>query len=234
MRGFLGMIHYEGFKGIKLLTIATFLLCAGFLVGSTRPVCAGMSFEERLGYLSLWPGGRIPVLISDHFTSDQQRLVIRPALGMWAGRTQSAIQFSTAAATDTHYLHILTRSEFMKIRGETNPPTCGSWGPQTNGKTYLWLTAPDCINLPSVFHEIGHAIGLGHEHLRPDRQCYMTIQACNPDFRENAPVGFFDYFSIMHSQPVLNVSTPRSSSVPLPWNTPAGLSNGDIDTVRAL
>ncbi len=226
--------YYEGSKGNKLLTIATLLLCVGFLVGSTLPVYAGMSFEERLGFLSLWPGGRIPVLISDHFTSDQQRLVIRPALGNWEANTRWAIQFSTPLATDTRYLFILPRSWFMKIRGEANPPTCGSWGPQPKGATYLWLTPPDCINPWSVTHEVGHAIGLGHEHLRPDRQFYMTIKASNPDPVENAPVGFFDYFSIMHSQPVLDVSTPRSSSVPLPWKTPSGPSNGDIDTVRAL
>jgi len=64
----------------------------------------------------------------------------------------------------------------------------------------------------------------------------MTIKNCCPDFRENAPVGFFDHFSIMHQHHLLHpsISIPRSSSVPYPWPLPTVLSKGDIDTVRAL
>jgi hypothetical protein len=219
---------------LVIFTIATLLLCLSFLVGSARPIYAGMSFEERLDYMSLWPGGRIPIVISSKFIIDGKiDTAIAAALYAWGVQTHAAIQFPYKTAADNRYLYILTPEEFKDRTKETAPSVCGSWGPQTQKVTYLWLTKPNCLNLWSVFHELGHTIGLGHEHLRPDRAGYMTIKACNPDFRENAPVGFFDYFSIMHSEPVLQNSTSRSS-FPSPWNTPKTLSKGDIDTVRAL
>ncbi|XP_046689140.1 zinc metalloproteinase dpy-31-like [Homalodisca vitripennis] len=35
--------------------------------------------------------------------------------------------------------------------------------------------SPECINFRSVVHQIGHAMGFGHEHQRIDRDCYVKI-----------------------------------------------------------
>ena len=220
---------------LVIFTLTTLLLCVGFLVDSTRPVYAGMSFVEGV-WLTLWPGGRIPFKISPSLMTDGKiDKTIAAALYSWGVQTHSAITFQPVVSTDNRWVHIMTRSEFMNLpQGKGEQPTCGSWGPQPQGATYTWLTKPDCVNMWSVLHEVGHVMGLGHEHLRPDRQGYMTIKAYNPDFRENAPVGFFDHFSIMHSHPVLQASIPRSSSIPTPWPLPIDLSKGDKDTVRAL
>ncbi|KAG8283790.1 Meprin A subunit beta-like [Homalodisca vitripennis] len=35
--------------------------------------------------------------------------------------------------------------------------------------------SPECINFRSIVHQIGHAMGFGHEHQRIDRDCYVKI-----------------------------------------------------------
>ncbi len=235
------------------------LVCSlGLLVVSAQPVFAGMGGDEDPGppwpnYWDLWSGGIVPVLISESFTQDQKD-TIRGALNTWRDQTGYAVQFdeiSPGGVLPSRYVHILTRAEFIALpEGSGDPPLCGSFWPQPAGRpTFTWLTVPDCINKETVLHEIGHAIHLHHEHMRPDRAFYMTFEIPYvprswepylqpdpwPDCTGPYPVGFFDYYSIMHVWPALPPhSTPLSSDVPptLTWQN--HLSAGDIDTVRAL
>jgi hypothetical protein len=158
------------------------LVCSlGLLLGPPQPVSAGLGGEEEPGplpgYFSLWPEGRMDVLISKSFTKPEKRMIAL-ALLTWGYATEHAVRFyeisQKPASPDSRYVHILTPSEFAAETGEAQPTGCGSWGPHTNGPTYLWLQQPDCPNdLPSILHESGHTIGLGHEHLRLDRNFYM-------------------------------------------------------------
>lgn len=214
-------------------TRAVLLLCLTLLVRCSATVYAGQSFDEKLTYHRLWPDGRVPFRLSETFTPIE-RWTIGKALFAWQMRTHSAVRFDWVTGTfPSEYVHILTPQELKTLTGQ-KVSGCGAWGPQATKVTYLWLARPDCINEPTVIHEAGHTIGLGHEHLRLDRDLYMTFRGSSPDPREESPVGFFDYASIMHSQPVLAGALPRSSSIPLPWTTPSGLSEGDVDTIRAL
>ena len=98
-------------------------------------------------------------------------------------------------------------------------------------------------------HEMGHTIGLLHEHQRPDRGNYITLNLKNADL-PNVPgnftlfsydyqiIGLYDYASVMHycafcfskaNQPVLE-SIPAG----IPLGNEVGYSAGDVDQIERL
>lgn len=70
----------------------------------------------------------------------------------------------------------------------------------------LQLQSPGCVSIGIAVHELGHALGLAHEHSRPDRDSYLIINWANirpaavhnfetTDEPDNTP---YDYLSVMH------------------------------------
>lgn len=83
---------------------------------------------------------------------------------------------------------------------------CASWIGRQGGAQTVWA-APSCSS-GSMMHEIGHALGLEHEHTRPDRDQHIKIRWENIDVDKSANFdisqtdkqyyGDYDFASIMH------------------------------------
>ena len=107
----------------------------------------------------------------------------------------------------------------------------------------------------TILHELGHTIGLHHEHMRPDRDHYIQVHKDNvrlitgwdeqtinenfdpqPDF--GVMVGDYDTQSIMHYPGQLpGIDLPLFSKVKEDIASIGGkghLSRGDIETVNTL
>jgi len=144
---------------------------------------------------AVWEDGIVPYYIDPAL----QPFVIenvKTAIDTWndvAGISLVSID-PASANSPVDYLH------FTPANG------CASWIGRQGGAQPIW-TAPSCSS-GSMMHEIGHALGLEHEHTRPDRDQYISInwqnieaeKARNFDISgsERQTYGPYDYASIMH------------------------------------
>lgn len=125
-------------------------------------------------------------------------------------------------------------------------------GRQAHQPQGLSLTTDCLMEFNLVLHEIGHTIGLLHEHTRPDRDDYIDILYDNiyrgfrnqfeiedPDLLDTLGVGY-DYNSVMHYRPDAfgNISTSGITIVADKPNIPIGpgqeLSTLDAKKINIL
>jgi len=124
---------------------------------------------------------------------------------------------------------------------------CASWIGRQGGPQSVW-TANSC-STGSMIHEIGHALGLEHEHTRPDRDQYISINWNNIDTErlsnfdisqsDKVNLGPYDYESIMHygeyffsSNGERTIETLMGDGVQIGQREAP--SQGDIDAIAAL
>lgn len=145
---------------------------------------------DRVG--SVWPDGIVPYTISDDF-SDDQRVEVEAAIEHWNTRTIMRLRPMTAA--DVNFVR------FEPAEGSCRSDT----GRQPRGQS-VRCDVLDGFHRGNVIHEIGHAVGFRHEHARPDRDMFVTVQEENiePDATGNFDISTgrvltgYDYGSIMH------------------------------------
>lgn len=158
-------------------------------------------FQSRgVGLTSLfnrWPDGKIiyeaPTLADNSLV---QVARIAEAIEHWTenSRLEFIERTSANAAQYPNYI------KFTDSNG------CGSFVGMQGGEQGVFLS--DNCSVGSVVHEIGHAIGLFHEHTRTDRDSFITVDFNEiSDSAENNfnridigadTYGEYDYGSIMH------------------------------------
>ncbi len=187
--------------------------------------------------IELWPevGGvyQIPYTIEASATN------LNAALSYFNSTLSGVIQF-VPQTNQTNYVT-------FDFAGQDPTGVCESSVGMVGGQQIVG-GSPSCT-LATLVHEMGHVVGLLHEHQRPDRNTFIVFNEANVDkpwiagnfdfFSYNYQmIGLYDYASIMHYPPFsfTKNNLPVLESIPpgIPLSNQTGYSIGDIDAIKRL
>ncbi|KAL8624486.1 hypothetical protein ACOMHN_053029 [Nucella lapillus] len=143
-----------------------------------------------------WPNGVIPYEFSPSM-GNKQKAMIQQAMDIWEKSTCIRFQPVTDRLRNPDRVYFTDKSQ-----------ACSSHVGKNGGQQAITLAA-GCWAEKVILHELGHAIGLIHEHQRPDRDQHVTILPENviPNFQNEfmmfppsavSSEVLYDYRSIMH------------------------------------
>lgn len=172
-----------------------------------------------------WPGGRVPYDIIGFAEDDLGAL--EQAMRDW--EAVASVAFVPRASDDLAYLRIIE----ITADGITAGRSYVGLQPADIQPQPLELVKP--VSLGTARHELGHALGMWHEHQRPDRDAYIKLLPDNSvmsadQFKVNYdPIDVtlalwtndYDIHSVMHYSSINGASRANSSGNFLPVLTAA-------------
>ena len=174
-----------------------------------------------------WPDGRVPYVI-DPDVRDPER--IHEAIEEWNSKTVITLLPRTA---EPDYV----RFQFAESGN------CRSRVGKVGGEQAIRVPRFGC-STSTFTHEIGHAVGLWHEHEREDRDEYLMVldenrvNAASPALIADHPAsGPYDYLSVMHYSALAFSDNGKAVLETIPPGMPlriGRLSAGDIDGVARM
>nr|BAM93569.1 hatching enzyme [Apeltes quadracus] len=184
-------------------------------------------------YSCLWQRGasgfvEVPYVIIGDYDSSERREI---SAAMDEFKAKTCIHF-VPRGSEAAYLSLETRSG------------CSSLVGRIGDKQAVSLQRFGCVQKGIIQHELMHALGFYHEHTRPDRDNYVTIQWDNIDsamqynFKKQDSDTLntkYDYSSVMHYGKTAFAKPGTQAITPIPDpNVPIGqrMTLSDIDLLR--
>ncbi|MCP4129640.1 MAG: hypothetical protein GY754_01370 [bacterium] len=159
------MSKRTGFWISILMVLLGFVLFAN--CGQNETVSLTKTNQQKVDSMKKWPGGVVSYYISGEFdTTEESRLA--DAMSRWQSKTGSV---SFVDYTGKSALEI--PEPCLDIQRSTDRNSASTVGAVDDPVLQL---SNVLFSKRTVIHELGHVIGLLHEHQRPDRDDSITIQ----------------------------------------------------------